>query len=85
MKYNYGSKDLPPVPVIRLDFSELTSNKESDMLKKDLIHQLKSIGKKYNVTITYLDNVKAAISQLIMLLAGTISHENDLQLIIINI
>src|SRR5436305_8083847 len=59
------SKDLPPVPVIRLDFSKLTSNEGPDMLKKGLIRQLKSIGERYNITITYLDSVKDAIHQLI--------------------
>ena len=43
------NKDLPSIPVIRLDFSMLISNKGPETLEKEFIRGLKSIGKSYGI------------------------------------
>ncbi|CAI2194279.1 8371_t:CDS:2, partial [Funneliformis geosporum] len=70
----WNESDLPPIPVIRLDFSDLTSNEGSEMLRKELIQLLKSIGESYGITLK-LDSVKGITKELIITLA---SHEENM-------
>jgi hypothetical protein len=44
-------ENLPSIPVIRLDFSLLTSNKGPETLEKDLIQELQSIGEQNQIDI----------------------------------
>ncbi|RIA99355.1 hypothetical protein C1645_811602 [Glomus cerebriforme] len=69
-KVEKWGKDLPSIPVIRLDFSLLTSDEGPEVLKKDLIRVLQSIGAKYDTNFMNDDNVKSAIFKLIMSLAN---------------
>ncbi|CAG8643696.1 12235_t:CDS:2 [Funneliformis mosseae] len=62
------NENLPPIPVIRLDFSLLTSDKGSEMLENDLIRVLQSVGEQYGID-TVNDNVKSATFKLIKSLA----------------
>ncbi|CAI2190824.1 7670_t:CDS:2 [Funneliformis geosporum] len=70
----WNESDLPLIPVIRLDFSVLTLNEGSEMLRNELIQLLKSIGESYGITLK-LDSVKGITKELITTLAG---HEENM-------
>ncbi|PKK66884.1 DUF1703-domain-containing protein [Rhizophagus irregularis] len=73
-KIKEWNKELDPIPVIRLDFSELTSNKGPDVLEVGLIQMLRFIGESYGVNLKYNDSVKDVTKELITTLAG---HEEN--------
>ncbi|CAG8608794.1 15819_t:CDS:2 [Funneliformis caledonium] len=74
------NENLPLIPVIRLDFSLLTSDKRSEMLEKNLIQVLQSIEKQYGIDIVN-DNVKSVTFKLIKLLAD--DNENKYRQVVI--
>ncbi|CAG8743241.1 4990_t:CDS:2, partial [Funneliformis caledonium] len=74
------NENLPPIPVIRLDFSLLTSDEGPEVLKKDLIRVLQSVGEQYGID-TVNDNVKSATFKLIKSIAD--DNENKYRQVVI--
>jgi hypothetical protein len=79
-KVEKWGENLPSIPVIRLDFSLLTSDKGPEMLEKDLIQILQSIGERSEIDIPN-DNVKSATFKLITSLAD--DNENMYRQVVI--
>lgn len=70
------SENLPSIPVIRLDFSLLTSDEGPEKLKKSLIRVLQLAGNEYDIDIDIAnDDVKGATIELITSLAGDDKNE----------
>ncbi|CAI2195535.1 12303_t:CDS:2, partial [Funneliformis geosporum] len=72
------SENLPSIPVIRLDFSLLTSDEGPEKLKKSLIRVLQLAGEEYDIDIdtdTANYDVKGATLELITSLAGDDKNE----------